>query len=434
MQRPDAAGGARVKAARPFQVFVKPIGPVCNLECAYCYYLEKRDLYPGEKSFRLEESLLERYIAQHLEASPTPSVLFSWHGGEPTLLGLDYFERILELQEKHRRPGQEVLNGIQTNGTLLDESWCRFLAEHRFYVGLSLDGPEELHDGYRLAKGGKPSFARVVEAVRLLRRHDVHCDVLCVLHEANVRRPLDVYRFFKTLGVQHLVFLPLVMKAESGVTPESVAPEAFGEFLCAVFDEWVRNDIQRIYVQMLEEATRPARGMEHSLCVLRKTCGELPILEHNGDFYSCDHFVDPAHRLGNLREQTLLEALDGDAQQRFGRMKWETLPRRCRSCKVLEYCNGGCPKDRIAVGRDGEMHNYLCAGLQRFFTHVRPTMKRLAAHLKTGQPVEAFMAMLRSEAPGVPVIGRNDPCPCGSGLKYKRCCLGRGASYAALKS
>ncbi len=436
VQRSPAARDTRpVKASRPFQVFVKPIGPVCNLECRYCYYLEKRDLYPGEQSFRLDEDLLERYIVQHLQASSTPSVLFSWHGGEPTLLGIDYFRTVLALQEKHRGPGQEVLNGIQTNGTLLDESWCRFFAEHGFYVGLSLDGPKELHDGYRLAKGQKPTFDRVVDSFRMLRRHDVHCDVLCVLHEGNVRHPLEVYRFFKTLGVRHLVFLPLVMKAADGVTAESVPADGFGEFLCTVFDEWVRNDMQRIYVQMLEEATRPARGMEHSLCVLRRTCGELPILEHNGDFYSCDHFVDPAHRLGNLREHTLLEVLEGEAQQRFGRMKWETLPGRCRSCKVLEYCNGGCPKDRIAVGRDGEMHNYLCPGLQRFFTHVKPTMNRLAAFLKTGQPVEQFMAALRGEDRPAASVGRNDPCPCGSGRKYKHCCLGRPATpFAVLKS
>ena len=412
-------------ASRPFQVFVKPIGAVCNLECRYCYYLEKRELYPHARTLRMSEDLLERYIAQHIEACPTPSVLFSWHGGEPTVLGLDYFRTILELQRKHCKPGKEILNGIQTNGTLLDEEWCRFFAEQDFYVGLSLDGPKELHDGYRLGKGDEPTYERVVDAFRLLKRHDVHCDVLCVLHDRNVRHPMEVYRFFKTLGVRHLVFLPLVVKAPGGgVTKESVPAEAFGEFLCAVFDEWIRNDIQRIYVQMLEEATRPARGMEHSLCVLRKTCGELPILEHNGDFYSCDHFVDREHCLGNIGERTLVDVLEGAQQQRFGRQKWETLPRRCKQCKVLEYCNGGCPKDRVAMNRDGEISNYLCPGLHRFFTHVKPTMKRLAEFLKTGQPIEQFMASLRSEgSSSAPLVGRNDPCPCGSRKKYKKCCL-----------
>jgi uncharacterized protein len=418
-------------ASRPFQIFVKPIGAVCNLDCSYCYYLEKRDLYPDARSLRMGEDVLEKYIAQHIEASPLPTVLFSWHGGEPTVLGIDYFRKITELQRKHAAAGREIVNGIQTNGTLLDEQWCRFFAEEGFYVGLSIDGPSELHDGYRIDRGGRPTHDRVMKAYQLLQAYNIHCDVLCVLHDRNVRHPADVYGFFKSIAVKHLVFLPLVIRTpDGGAAPGSVPPEPFGEFLCAVFDEWIRYDMERMYVQMFEEATRPARGMEHMLCVLRKTCGELPILEHNGDFYSCDHFVDREHFLGNIRDTTLVQALDGARQRAFGRMKWETLPRQCGNCNVLAYCNGGCPKDRPVVNTDGEPGaNYLCAGLRRFFTHAHPHMRRLATYLQAGRSVAEFMASIRAEdASATAAAGRNDPCPCGSGRKYKKCCLGRQAA------
>jgi uncharacterized protein len=432
----------RATASRPFQVFVKPIGAVCNIECRYCYYLDKRHLYPDSRTFRMSGELLEKYIVQHIAACPTPTVLFSWHGGEPTVLGIDYFRRVLELQRRHRPAGREIVNGIQTNGTLLDDDWCRFLADEGFYVGLSLDGPRELHDAYRLAKQQRPTHELVMAAFQKLQSREVHCDILCVLNERNVRHPAQVYGFFKSIGVRHLVFLPLVMQAPGGtVTPESVPAEAFGNFLCTVFDEWVRHDIRRIYVQMFEEATRPARGMEHSLCTLRKTCGELPVLEHNGDFYSCDHFVDRDHFLGNIRETSLLEVLEGAPQARFGQMKWDTVPRRCRTCNVLEYCNGGCPKDRFVTNRDGEAGaNYLCPGLHRFFTHAKPYVKRLASYLQASRPVEEFMASVRADdAKAGPAIGRNDDCPCGSGRKYKKCCLGKrgpatGAAFCRSRS
>ena len=426
-----------VTASREFQVFAKPIGAVCNLDCRYCYYLEKRELYPGSRSFRMDDELLEKYIVEHMQACPIPTVLYSWHGGEPTLLGLDYFRRIVELQRKHRIPGREIINGIQTNGTLLDEEWCRFLAAEGFYVGLSLDGPSELHDGYRVTRGRKPTHEQVMNAYGLLQRYGIHCDILCVLHDRNVRHPAEVYGFFRSVAVRHLVFLPLVKRSASGgVTPESVSPEAFGAFLCAVFDEWIGGDIGRIYVQMFEEAARPARGLEHALCVLRRTCGELPVLEHNGDFYSCDHYVDRDHFLGNLREKSLVEMLESPAQRVFGQAKRDTLPRRCRECDVLEFCNGGCPKDRMLKNPDGEEGvNYLCAGLHRFFTHVRPAMRRLAAHIEAGRPIERFRDLQRAaDTKAAAPADRNDPCPCGSGRKYKKCCLGRRVFPSGLAS
>ncbi|MBI2316778.1 MAG: anaerobic sulfatase maturase [Betaproteobacteria bacterium] len=414
-----------LRASREFQVFTKPIGAACNLDCRYCYYLEKRHLYPATAPLRMPDELLEAYIAQHIQACPISTVHFSWHGGEPTLLGVEYFRKIVALQRKHRIAGREIINGIQTNGTLLDEEWCRFLAAEDFYVGLSLDGPEELHDRYRVAKSGIPTHAQVMNGFRLMQRHRVHCDILCVVHDFNVRHPMAVYRYFKQVGARYLVFIPLVKRAEAGgVTPESVPAEEYGAFLCAIFEEWIREDISRMYVQIFDEAARPLRGLEHSVCTLRRTCGELPVLEHTGDLYSCDHYVDRDHCLGNIAEKPLVELLESPAQRSFGQSKWDSLPQSCRRCKVLEFCNGGCPKDRFITTRDGEPGlNYLCAGFHRFLTHARPHLRRLAAFIQTGQPIERFSELVRSGyATSSAPAGRNDPCPCGSGKKFKKCC------------
>ncbi len=414
-------------ATREFQVMAKPVGPVCNLACRYCYYLATERLWPAGGTRRMTDEVLERYVRQHLEAAAGPVIHFEWHGGEPTLLGLDWFRRVVALQRRLAPPGHTITNGLQTNGTLLDEDWCRFLAAEGFYVGLSLDGPEELHDRYRITKGGRPTHRQVVRALRLLQRHGVRTDVLCVVHAANVHAPAAVYRFFKDLGVRYLQFLPLVERAGDGVSDRTVPAEAFGEFLCAVFDEWVRWDVGRIAVQWFDEAARPACGLPHALCIFRETCGDVPVVEHDGDVFACDHFVDAAHRLGNLRETPLAALLDGEAQRAFGRAKRDALPRQCRECEVLAMCHGGCPKDRILRTADGEAGlNYLCPAFKRFFTHSRPYLAELAALWRAGQPVERLAARVRAaDAPAVPDVGRNAPCPCGSGLKYKRCCLGR---------
>ncbi len=415
-------------ASREFQVLVKPVGPVCNLDCRYCYYLRKRDLYPKAESFRMGEDLLETYIVQHIEACPKELIFFSWHGGEPTVLGLDYFRKIVELQRKHQPRGRRILNGIQTNGTLLNEEWCRFLAAEGFYVGLSLDGPKELHDRYRITKGERPTHKQVMQSFRLLRRYKVSCDILCVVHDQNVRHPTAVYRFFKEIGGDYLQFLPLVIRqGDRGVSPETVPAEAYGAFLCSVFDEWVRHDADRIGIQNFDEAMRPFLGVDHALCLFRPTCGDVVVVEHNGDFYSCDHFVDRAHRLGNIRDTPLGEMLESAAQREFGRRKWDSLPRYCRECEVLALCNGGCPKDRFARTPEGEEPlNYLCAGYRRFFTYSRPYLQRMASFRQSGKPIEEFMRLVRSEdAQAHRQAGRNDPCPCGSGKKYKKCCLGK---------
>jgi len=420
------------EASRDFQVFAKPGGAVCNLECRYCYYLQKRQLYPSGASCRMSDDLLERYIVQHIDATPGRTVSFSWHGGEPAILGLDYFRTIVAIQRRHQRPGWRINNGMQTNGILLDDEWCRFLKAERFTVGLSLDGPQRLHDRYRVTKGHMPSHRHAVRAFRLLHRYRIPCDILCVVHDQNVHHPLEVYRFLKEIGATSVGFLPAVWPgtdARDVIGSCNVPADAYGDFLCAIFDEWVRQDIGRIGVQMFEEATRPARGLEHALCVFRETCGDIPVVEHNGDFYSCDHFVDPQHCVGNILETPLVDMLESQAQRSFGLAKLDTLPRHCRTCEVRGLCNGGCPKDRFIRTPDGEDGlNYLCEGFKRFFTHSVPYAVKLAALLKAGQPPERLMREVSSEdSKARPDAGRNDPCPCGSGRKYKKCCQGQRA-------
>ena len=385
-----------------FQVFAKPGGPICNLDCRYCYYLEKADLYPEVRSFRMSHALLEEYIVQHVEAATGEVIRFSWHGGEPTLLGLDYFRTIASLQRRHRPPGKRITNGLVTNGILVDEGWCRFLAAEGYAVGISLDGPAELHDRYRVTKGRKPTHKQVVRAFRLLRQHRVPCDVLCVVHAANARYPREVYRFFKDIGATYVGFLPLVERRgdpPSGVGDATVPADALGSFLCTVFDEWVRNDIGRIMIQNFDEAARPLRGLDHSLCVYRETCGDVPVLEHNGDLFSCDHFVDGKHLLGNIQRSRLGELLRDAKLLRFGREKRDLLPRYCRECAVLPMCNGGCPKDRFSRTSDGEGGlNYLCAGYKRFFSHSRPILERLVPLWKAGAGATELMAVARRGA------------------------------------
>ncbi len=414
---------------RDFQVMVKPIAAVCNLDCTYCYYLEKKDLYPKAKLFRMADDLLESYISQHIAASPSETISFSWHGGEATLLGLDYFQRIVELQKKYLPAGRSIRNGMQTNGTMLDDEWCRFLATERFAIGLSIDGPRELHDVYRYAKNGKATHSQVIKAYHMLRQHGVQTDVLCVVHNLNVLQPAAVYRFFKDLGVEYLQFLPLIMRDGKGsVTPETVPAEAYGKFLSTIFHEWIRNDIGRIVVQNFDEAARPFFGQEHTLCIWRETCGDVVVVEHNGDFYSCDHFVNREHHLGNVRDTPLAELLERPALREFGSNKRDKLPAYCRKCEVLSLCNGGCPKDRFIKTPDGEEGlNYLCAGLKHYFSYTAPYLLRMGAMWRAQGSLDGFMAQLRKDeavsAAALPRAGRNDPCPCGSGRKFKRCCL-----------
>jgi uncharacterized protein len=408
------------KASRDFQIFVKPAGALCNLDCHYCYYKDKSILSPAASPFQMPESLLEDYIVQHIEAAPGPAVDFSWHGGEPTILGIPFFQKAVELQRKHKPAGWRVRNGIQTNGILLNEEWCRFLQSEGFRAGLSLDGPAELHDPYRVTRGGMPTYTQTMRAYELLRKMQVHTDILCVVHNLNVCAPLAVYRFFRSIGCQYLGFLPAVEQSvvtATGVSPYTPSAEEYGAFLCKIFDEWIARDAGRIVVQTFEEATRPLLGLEHSLCVFRETCGQIPVLEHNGDFFPCDHFVDSEHRLGNIQEMPLSQLLESEAQRNFGAAKRDSLPLFCLECEVLALCNGGCPKYRFIQTPDGEPGlNYLCTGLKRFFLHSRAPLADLIARRQ--QPPPKFHAITAK-------AGRNDLCPCGSGKKYKKCCGAR---------
>lgn len=415
------------RASREFQIFAKPAGPICNLDCHYCYYLKKEQLYPGGESFCMPDDVLEQYIVQHIDACPESLIRFSWHGGEPTVLGLDYFRKIVTLQRKHKPSNRRIANGMQTNGTLLDEEWCRFLGSEDFAIGLSLDGPQEIHDQYRVTKDQKPTHEKTMRGYELLRKHKVYCDILCVVNAYNVQYPNRVYQFFRQIEAPYISFLPMVepeSNAEGDVSPLTVPTEAWGTFLCTVFDEWMSRDIGRIKVQIFEEAAWTAFRQEHSLCIFRPTCGDIPVVEHNGDFFSCDHFVDAEHCLGNIRETPLVDLLESPAQRAFGQAKLDTLPRYCRDCEVRAMCNGGCPKNRFLKTPDGESGlNYLCAGYKRFFTHCQPFVSEVAAqwlrqNLEQRMPVTQAAGAWPCRTPG-----RNDPCPCGSGKKYKICCM-----------
>jgi uncharacterized protein len=414
--------------SREFQVFAKPVGPTCNLKCQYCYYLKKKDIYPEGESFRMPDDILEEYIVQHIEASTEPVISFSWHGGEPTLLGLDYFRKIVDLQRRHQPLNRRIANGLQTNGTLLDDAWCRFLAAEGFAVGISIDGPQEFHDRYRLTGDQKSTFKQTMRGYKLLLKHRVLCEVLCVVNEGNVQSPIQVYRFLKQLKARYISFLPLVEPVSgmaNGVSRNSVPSEAFGMFLCAIFDEWKARDIGRVKVQIFEEAARTAFGQEHTLCVFRKVCGGVPVIEHNGDFYSCDHFVDAEHCLGNIQEKPLVELLESPAQKAFGQAKLESLPSCCRACEVRSMCNGGCKKNRFLLTQDGEPGlNYLCAGYKRFFKHCQPFVREIANEWHRQTPKVQVPQTSTAGAANRQKTGRNDPCPCNSGKKYKNCCIG----------
>ena len=420
------------KASRPFQIFVKPGGASCNLGCTYCYYLGKSSLYSKEDSFPMPDDILKDYMMQHIQASPDSEIRFSWHGGEPTVLGLDYFRKIVEFQKRNKQSKKTIVNGIQTNGSLLTEEWCRFLAEERFSVGLSLDGPRETHDKYRLFKDGKPSHELAMRGYGLLRQQGITPDILCVVNADNVQYPLQVYQFFKEIESRYIGFLPLVEPrpgAKEGVSGKSVPAEAFGEFLCAIFDEWKKQDIGKIKVQIFEETAKTALDQEHELSIFRRTCGDVPVMEYNGDLYSCDHFVDPEHRLGNIRDKPLAELLESPELIAFGKNKSDGLPHYCRECDVLALCNGECPRNRFIKTPDGEERlNYLCGGYRLFFNHSRPFLKELAALWRSHTFEQKTPPTGAGDAHPKKKMGRNDPCPCGSGKKYKKCCLGKQAS------
>lgn len=427
-----------------FHVLAKPAGPICNLNCQYCFYLEKERLYPGTSDFAMTDAVLDTYVRSYIEAQDTSIVSFAWQGGEPTLMGLEFFERAVRCQARYAN-GRRIENAIQTNGILLDDRWGAFLSQHDFLVGLSIDGPRELHDAYRVDKGGAPTFDRIMRGLGVLKAHQVRFNTLTVVHQLNSRQPLEVYRFLKEIGSQYMQFIPVVERVarepgpdglvllspgreqQAVVAPWSVEARAYGKFLCAIFDEWVRQDVARSFVQIFDVALELWMGLEPALCVFRRTCGSALALEHNGDLYSCDHYVYPENKLGNIMDQPLASLVRSPEQVRFGEDKNDRLPRYCQQCDVRFACNGECPKHRFIRTPDGEPGlNYLCEGYKLFFRHIDPYMQYMASELRQQRPPanvmrwtrERDLQLARQRNPG-----RNDPCSCGSGRKYKKCCL-----------
>lgn len=443
----DRAAAALLPPDAPvaFHLLAKPTGAVCNLDCTYCFFLSKEMLYPGSR-FRMADDLLEIYLRQLIEAhARSPEVVVAWQGGEPTMMGLDFFRRSVELAESLKRPGQRVTYTIQTNGTLLDDAWGAFLAEHGFLVGLSIDGPRAIHDTYRVDKGGNPTFDRVMAGLDVLRRHGVEWNALTTVHAANHDRGREVYRFLRDdCGARFMQFIPIVERttpellpiANEGwgehvrdrplyvqegvlVTERSVPPEGYGRFLIDVFEEWKRRDIGDVYVQMFDVALANRYGEPPGLCVHSETCGLALALEHTGDLYACDHFVEPAYKLGNIRESRMIDLIVLPQQRAFGEAKRDTLPRYCLECDVRSLCHGGCPKDRFTITPDGEpgLH-YLCPSYQSFFRHVAPALDAMCELLHAGRAPSELVGTYRAEDAQ---RGRNDPCSCGSGRKWKHC-------------
>ncbi len=343
-------------------------------------------MYPNSDHLPMTDDILERYIVQHIQASMENIMNFSWHGGEPLLAGIDFYRKVLKLQSAHKPAGKTIMNGIQTNGTLIDEKWCRFLAEEGFIVGISIDGPGNLHNKYRRTRVDGTTFQKVICGYELLKRHDIIPEILCVVNDENVKYPLIVYKFFKNLGAKYITFLPLVEPdpgSSTGVSEKSVPSDEFGYFLSSIFDEWVEKDIGEIKVQIFEEAARSAFDQDHTLCIFKVNCGGVPVVEQNGDFYSCDHYVNSDHLLGNIRDHSLTYFLDSERQQIFGRAKSATLPKYCINCEVRSMCNGECPKNRFITSPDGETGlNYLCKGYKYFFNHCRSFIKAIATEWK----------------------------------------------------
>jgi len=377
-----------------FHLMAKPGGPRCNLSCHYCFYLRKGDLYPGSR-FCMSDEVLEEYTRQTIKAHCIPEVTFAWQGGEPTLLGLDFFEKAIVLQKKYCRPGMVIHNTIQTNGILLDDAWCEFFRKNRFLVGISIDGPRELHDACRTDAAGRGTFDRVMQGLALLKKHKVDFNILCTVNAVNGDHPREVYRFFRDeVRAQFIQFIPVVERdlQSDTVTPLSVGPEQYGKFLIGVFDEWVKHDVGSIYVQHFDTALANWYGEPHGICVFSPTCGSAMVIEHNGDIYSCDHFVDRDYLVGNILEVPIIELVNSDMQRHFGQNKREKLPKHCRECPVLFACRGECPKNRFVTTPDGEPGlNYLCEGYKLFFSHIDRPMKFMVEELHASRPPSNVM-------------------------------------------
>lgn len=397
--------------AKPLYVMLKPAGAHCNLACKYCYYLEKNKLYPTAQRHLMSDEMLEQFTREYIEAQTMNQVLFTWHGGEPLLRSIDFYRKVLSLQQKYAG-GRRIDNVIQTNGTLLTDEWCEFFAQNHWLVGISIDGPQPDHDHYRLTAAGKPSWKKVMQGIKLLKKHGVEWNAMAVVNAYNANHPLEFYRFFKENGCQFLQFTPIVErltrhedgrtlasladKDEISLSEASVAPEQWGYFLCAIFDEWVRKDVGKIFVEIFDCTLANWMGISPGICAYSKECGHAGVMEHNGDVYSCDHFVFPEYKLGNIRDHSLIDMLYGEQQQEFSRLKHSSLPRQCKECDMEFACHGECPKNRFMKDKYGDSGlNYLCPGYYHYYQHVAPYMDYMKQELMSQRPPSNIMKVVQ---------------------------------------
>lgn len=397
--------------AKPLYVMLKPVGAHCNLACKYCYYLEKNKLYPTAQRHLMSDEMLEQFTREYIEAQTMNQVLFTWHGGEPLLRSIDFYRKALSLQQKYAG-GRRIDNVIQTNGTLLTDEWCEFFAQNHWQVGISIDGPQPDHDHYRLTAAGKPSWKKVIQGIKLLKKHGVEWNAMAVVNAYNANHPLEFYRFFKENGCQFLQFTPIVErltrhedgrtlasladKDEISLSEASVAPEQWGYFLCAIFDEWVRKDVGKIFVEIFDCTLANWMGISPGICAYSKECGHAGVMEHNGDVYSCDHFVFPEYKLGNIRDHSLIDMLYGEQQQEFSRLKHSSLPRQCKECDMEFACHGECPKNRFMKDKYGDSGlNYLCPGYYHYYQHVAPYMDYMKQELMSQRPPSNIMKVVQ---------------------------------------
>lgn len=407
----STAPEARLTAApfaHPMYIMVKPVGSACNLRCDYCYYLEKQHLYANEGRQMLSDELLERFIREYIESQTTPEVLFTWHGGEPLVRPLAFYEKVVRLQQRYAR-GRRIANSLQTNGTLINDDWARFFHDQGWLIGVSLDGPEAYHDAFRRTRGGGPSFRNVIRGIDILNRHAVEWNALAVANRLNGDHPLSFYRFFKNIGCRYIQVTPVVERLahhddgrqlaslvdEGQLAPFSIRPKQWGNFLCTIFDEWVRHDVSMFFINIFDATLANWVGVAPGLCTMAKHCGHAGVMEHNGDVYSCDHFVFPEYKLGNIHEQSLVEMMYSERQRRFGRAKADSLPTQCRECQWLNACHGECPRNRFIRTANGEPGlNYLCEGYRQYFSHVAPYMDVMKRLLGEKRPPAEIMDML----------------------------------------
>lgn len=397
--------------AKPLYVMLKPAGAHCNLACKYCYYLEKNNLYDKSHRHIMSDEMLEQFTREYIEAQTMPQVLFTWHGGEPLMRSIDFYKKALALQKKYAR-GRRIDNVIQTNGTMLTNEWCEFFAQNNWLVGISIDGPQEYHDHYRLTNTGNPSWQKVMHGIELLKKHHVEWNAMAVVNAYNADHPLEFYHFFKDNGCQYLQFTPIVERLtqhqdgrtlasladdkEIPLADFSVTPEQWGSFLCAIFDEWVCNDVGKMFVEIFDCTLANWMGVLPGICAYSKNCGHAGVMEHNGDVYSCDHFVFPEYKLGNIRDHTLIEMLYGDKQHAFSRLKHTSLPRQCKECDMEFACYGECPKNRFEKDKYGEPGlNYLCKGYYQYYSHVAPYMDFMKRELQAQRPPANIMEALK---------------------------------------